>query len=72
MALGDKVTETQAKKLAKYSLGISQATVIGSVGFALIGEADFGKKIIILILGLFVATMLLLSFGMRLLMEVKE
>jgi hypothetical protein len=34
---GSKITETQAKELAKYCLAISQASLIGSVGYALIG-----------------------------------
>ena len=68
---GTKVTEAQAKALAGYCLAISQATLIGSIGYMFISEADFVKKLVILILGLFVATVLLL-FGMRLLRGVKE
>jgi len=68
---GTRVTEIQAKELAKYCFAISQAALIGSVGYVFIGEGDFVRKLAILLLGLFVATVLLL-LGMRLLREVKE
>jgi hypothetical protein len=64
------LTHKQKEELAKYCLTLSQATIIGTIGFIFIQPVELIQKIFVTISG-FVMTLVLLILGVKILKNIR-